>query len=278
MSILNTNDDPKVVLQQSEASLMAMSTLRGDMYRAEGKNNQDCVASFTAGKMMIDMVCDGLGGYADQNGEQAALMCCEEAEKLLNSFSQKGEPEEFFKELLRKTVTRYEQEGLGPNAGTTLLLMLTVNSKLSVFHLGDSRAMLFKPDGTFLIQTKDHKPADFMSRFKLTKYVYQTDPEELFSQTDEVTIELDQYPEGIVAILMSDGITDNLKTSIEKPECQTILSQLIREHQHAESLCAAIMKTANERMALKGTPQGEQLDVKPDNSTCLVRWFSKKNM
>jgi len=279
MPLLSTNDDFKIVSLPGLNSHLSMSTVRGEAYKAEGKNNQDCVASFSAGEVTVDIVCDGLGGYADQNGELAARLCCEEAEKIVEQGFEKMTPEEipsyFLKKLLQQTTVRYAQENLGPQAGTTLLLMITIASQITVYHLGDSRAMFFTPDGAFVLQTVDHKSAEFLHRFKLTRYVYKTDPKELTAQADEWKVDLKNYPQGLIAVLMSDGITDNLKTSVDEPECTTALSELIKIHRDAESLCATIMKQANEHMALKGTPEGEQLDVKPDNSACLVRWFRK---
>lgn len=277
MTILNTNDDPTIWSLKGPASEIALSTVRGEGYKAEGKNNQDCVASFFSGEVTVDIVCDGLGGYADQNGELAARFCCEEAEKIVQrgfeTLTAEEIPPYFLKELLRQTTLRYQKEHLGPQAGTTLLLMITIASEITVYHLGDSRAMFFTPDGTFVLQTADHKPSEFLHRFKLTRYVYETDPNELVVQADELKLDLKKYPNGLIALLMSDGITDNVKTSLEQPEVQTTLSQLIRANPDATSLCESIMGFAEKRMEMIGTPEGNRLDVKPDNSACLVRWF-----
>lgn len=280
MPILNTNDDRTVLSVLGQTSSMAMSTVRGERYRSDGKDNQDCIASFSSGEVTVDLVCDGLGGYADQNGELAARYCCEEAEKIVQKgfekMSEEDIPPYMLKELLLQTTLRYTKEHLGTQAGTTLLLMITIGSHITVYHLGDSRAMFFTPDGNLITQTKDHKPPEYMHRFMLTRYLYQTDPDDLYSHVDELNIDLKKYPEGLIALLMSDGVTDNLKTSLEQPESHTFLSQLILEHQEAVPLCEAIITASEKRMDLFGSIEGKKLDVKPDNVACLVRWFSEK--
>jgi len=251
MIILSHDDaqDPTLL----EGGVVAMATRRGLAYEQMGKVNQDRVASGTFGDVQVDLVADGLGGYED--GAIAAQLLAESLESTAE-------------ETLKKALTRYREDGLQSPAGTTLLHSRLERKVLTISHIGDSRALLFSSSGDLIWQSQDHKPAEFLHRFKLTKYVHQMDEADLLAQLNTEVLELDQ---DALLVLASDGIIDNLKVSIEEQECAPVIGELIASAQTPEQICLNLMELANARMALKGTEEGDELDVKPDNSSCLVR-------
>ena len=235
-----------------EDGRLALATRRGLAYEQAGKANQDRVAT----NGVADLVADGLGGYED--GAKAAQLLAENLQ---------SDPEE----TLRKTLVSYEKQQLQSPAGTTFLHAVRKGSLLRVSHIGDSRALLYHQDGTLLWQSQDDKPASFEHRFKLTRYVHLMPEQQLLSQLTIDEIDLSSYDQPQVLILASDGITDNLKTSLEDQDCTALIGSIIQRYQDSEAICSRLMEQANQRMALSGSPEGHRFDVKPDNSSCLVR-------
>lgn len=276
--ILSSDDDPNVVTFQQGSSELSLSTIRGELYKSKNKSNQDCIATGhikaeNNSELFLDLVCDGVGGYED--GAKAAQLFC----KTLKLICQEGEVssmtgEEILKQLISNALITYERDNLKYESGTTFLLALTRNQQLEIFHLGDSRALLFQTNGDFFMQSEDHKSGVFNERFLLTEYFHQTDEEYLLEKVGRTNIDLNDYPKGLVLILASDGVTDNLNVSVEDRECHPNISKLIKDNfsnHSTDILCSTIMSEANKNMSLQGTDEGEKLDVKPDNSACLVR-------
>lgn len=236
-----------------EDGMVAMATQRGEAYEQMEKANQDRVASGAFEDAQVDLIADGLGGYED--GAVAAQLLAESLQSTAE-------------ETLKKTLERYREEGLQSPAGTTLLHSRLQAKVLTISHIGDSRALLFSPTGKLIWQSQDHKPTEFLHRFKLTKYVHQMEEADLLAQLSTEVLEMDQDS---ILVLASDGISDNLKVSIEDQECAPVIGEIIASAQTPEQICLKLMELANTRMALKGTEEGDELDVKPDNSSCLIR-------
>lgn len=277
----NDNSDPQT-FSFLEVTV-SLATERGEYYLNRGKDNEDRVATSVArvndnSSIIIDMICDGVGGY--ERGAEASQYMCETLKELCETkiipVDDNDLETHIVRELITKTIQKYEKQNFNLLSGTAFVLSIRHNVSLTIAHLGDCNGFLFAPDGTFIQKTRDHKPEAFEDRFRLTEYLHLNDPRHLMDRVRWIKSELSEHPDGLILILTSDGISDNLNTSIDERECHPQLTKLIQrdfQKEDTTNLCGSIMEEAKERMKLKGTRKGQELDVKPDNSTCLVRYF-----
>lgn len=159
------------------------------------------------------VVADGMGGA--QAGEVASQIATETFQGGLDG---PGSPEERLAQLVQEANRRiYErsrtesgQEGMG----TTLTAVYLDDSQLSIAHVGDSRAYLFR-DGELTRQTQDHSLVDeLVRRGELTEAEAAEHPQRSIitrALGPEPTVMIDSYivpvRAGDVVMLCSDGLT-----------------------------------------------------------------------
>lgn len=111
----------------------------------------------------IYLVADGMGGH--QHGERASKIAVHSmASYLINRlylpFLDPGSPspQESIQEIMQTGVQEAQKEILKhvPGGGTTLTAALILGEKVTIAHVGDSRAYLINPDGRLEALTRDH--------------------------------------------------------------------------------------------------------------------------
>lgn len=129
--------------------------------------NQDAVilkiAGTASGKLAFAVICDGMGGL--QQGEVASEMLCRSYEQWFRQelpiFLKEGMDIRYFQTTLEQTTlhadARMKQYGRqhGIRLGTTATILLIVEEKYYIFHVGDTR--VYRITGSDLDQlTTDH--------------------------------------------------------------------------------------------------------------------------
>lgn len=113
--------------------------------------NQDAVmlkvANSNCGKIALAVICDGMGGL--QRGEEASEMLCQEYEKWFRSelplMLKSGLMLDSFRTSLERVTLRTDEamkhyaKTQGVQMGTTATLLLIIEEKYYVFHVGDTR-------------------------------------------------------------------------------------------------------------------------------------------
>jgi PPM family protein phosphatase len=161
----------------------------------------------------VFVVADGMGGA--QAGEVASKIAVEVFEQ---GIPDGGSPEERLADRAREankrihnlSKTQHERAGMG----TTLTAVYLQDAELSIAHVGDSRAYLFR-DGELKMLTQDHSlVAELVQRGKLTEEQAAEHPQRSIitrALGPEPTVEVDTvtYPvrAGDVLLLCSDGLT-----------------------------------------------------------------------
>jgi len=111
----------------------------------------------------IFIVADGMGGH--QNGEVASSVAARTmAEFLINHLYSKvlgtksGGQIESLHEIMEEGVREAQDAVLknAPGGGTTLTAALVMGERVTIAHVGDSRAYFIHPDGRMRAITKDH--------------------------------------------------------------------------------------------------------------------------
>ena len=110
----------------------------------------------------IFIVADGMGGH--QHGEIASSVAARTmADHLVKEVYQRvispdKMPIESLHEIMDEGVRRAQQSviKLAPGGGTTLTVALVLGERITLAHVGDSRAYLIKGDGALQAVTKDH--------------------------------------------------------------------------------------------------------------------------
>jgi protein phosphatase len=161
----------------------------------------------------VFVVADGMGGA--QAGEVASRIAVEAfAQELPSS----GTPEQRLVARVHEAnrrifdVSRSERERAG--MGTTLTAAYLVGSNLTIAHVGDSRAYLFR-DGSLKRLTQDHSLVDeLVRRGKLTEEQAAEHPQRsiitrALGPEPDVEVDTWTYPvrAGDVLLLCSDGLT-----------------------------------------------------------------------
>ncbi len=159
------------------------------------------------------VVADGMGGA--RGGEVASRLAVETFEQGLPD---SGSPEERLAGRVREANTRIYELSHGEPAldgmGTTLTAALLDDAHLSIAHVGDSRAYLFR-DGELKRLTQDHSlVGELVRRGKLTEEQAEEHPQRSIitrALGPEASVEVDTwtYPvrESDVLLLCSDGLT-----------------------------------------------------------------------
>ena len=189
--------------------LVAVDSITRTSTGLQRRDNED--ASFARPPVFV--VADGMGGA--QAGEVASRIAVEAFEQGLPS---SGSPEERLRtraeEANRRihelSTTEHERAGMG----TTLTAAYLDDSNLSIAHVGDSRAYLFR-NGSLKRLTQDHSLVDeLVRRGKLTEQQAAEHPQRSIitrALGPEPTVVVDTwtYPvrAGDVLLLCSDGLT-----------------------------------------------------------------------
>ncbi len=191
----------------------------------------------------VFVVADGMGGA--QAGEVASRIAVEAfAQELPSS----GTPEQRLVTRVQEAnrrifdVSRSERERAG--MGTTLTAAYLVNSNLTIAHVGDSRAYLFR-DGSLRRLTQDHSLVDeLVRRGKLTEEQAAEHPQRsiitrALGPEPDVEVDTWTYPvrAGDVLLLCSDGLTSMV------PEAR--VGEILRSDERLKTAAQALIDEAN---------------------------------
>jgi protein phosphatase len=187
------------------------TTWKTDTGRQRRENEDNAFA-----RPPVFVIADGMGGA--RAGEVASKIAIETFERELPG---EGSPEERLAECVREANRRiyaqsrpdHEYAGMG----TTLTAAYLDDSDLSVAHVGDSRAYLFR-DGELIRLTRDHSlVGELIERGKLTEEQAAGHPQRsvitrALGPEPEVKVDTRTYPvrPGDVLLLCSDGLNSML--------------------------------------------------------------------
>ena len=137
--------------------------------------NQDTFAVEQGEKLLIAVVCDGMGGA--EGGQIASSVAVETFMKEMRALIRADMTAEQLRELASFCVAKantavYQRALQDPTyqgMGTTLVAALILKDTAVIINVGDSRAYLFTPDGVQLL-TVDHSIVEYMvQRGELTQ-------------------------------------------------------------------------------------------------------------
>jgi len=190
-------------------------------------------------------VADGMGGA--RAGEVASQIAVDEFAEQTDSG---GSPEErlaaIVKSANRKIYERSQSDESHAGMGTTLTAVLVHDQEVSLGHVGDSRAYLFRDDELERL-TEDHSLVEELMRMgKLSPEEAESDPRRsiitrALGPEPEVDVETFTYPakDGDVYLLCSDGLTGML------PEER--VAEILRARSSLEQAARALVDDANAR-------------------------------
>jgi PPM family protein phosphatase len=187
------------------------TTWKTDTGRQRRENEDNAFA-----RAPVFVIADGMGGA--RAGEVASRIAIETFERELPG---EGSPEERLADCVREANRRiYEQsrpEHEHAGMGTTLTAAYLDDADLSIAHVGDSRAYLFR-DGELTRLTRDHSlVGELIERGKLTEEQAAGHPQRsvitrALGPEPEVKVDTWTYPvrPGDVLLLCSDGLNSML--------------------------------------------------------------------
>lgn len=217
------------------------------------KDNQDSFAYSVSDskKLAFAVVCDGMGGAAA--GNIASRLALEEFTEHIRSADYKNPSNEQLCALLETAVesanSAVHEKALSGREfhgmGTTLVAVVSTNTKTAVINIGDSRAYKINADGISKI-TRDHSLVEDMVRMgELTEEQAQEHPgKNLITRavgTDSTVSGDVFFPDikpGEYILLCSDGLT-NLVTE------QEILYEVM--YGENSDCCSRLIDIANDR-------------------------------
>ena len=181
--------------------------------------NEDSLFVENYENFTLGIIADGMGGHnAGEiasmyavNGIKEAVSCEDMAEdteeKLLSAFAKVN------KDIYKKAVTTRGLIGMG----TTLTAAVILNNKISVAHVGDTRAYIFSGDNVKQI-TNDHSYVEELKRMgRITEEEAKTHPgrnqlTRAVGTEDSVRIDVftEEIKKGDIILLTSDGLTNML--------------------------------------------------------------------
>jgi protein phosphatase len=187
------------------------TTWKTDTGRQRRENEDNAYA-----RAPVFVIADGMGGA--RAGEVASKIAIETFERELPG---EGSPEERLAECVREANRRiYEQsrpEHEHAGMGTTLTAAYLDDADLSIAHVGDSRAYLFRDDELIRL-TRDHSlVGELIERGKLTEEQAAEHPQRsvitrALGPEPDVKVDTWTYPvrPGDVLLLCSDGLNSML--------------------------------------------------------------------
>jgi serine/threonine protein phosphatase PrpC len=188
-------------------------------------------------------VADGMGGA--QAGEIASRL----AAAVLREDEGAGGGEDrvvsLFEEANRRVYQRSSEDAAASGMGTTMTVALVADDRVSIGHVGDSRAYLIR-DGRLEQLTEDHSlVAELMRTGKLSPEEAETHPQRSVITRvlgTEPDVDVDTFAiepnEGDLFLLCSDGLT----TMIDD---ETILGIVERHRKDLDQAARALIKAAN---------------------------------
>ena len=233
--------------QNDDRALLSDILLMGSCL--SGKLEQDSV---------IAAVCDGVGGL--EQGYRAAMCCLERISHLGKADITKEEIHEAIEEANVRIRNMQSMEKLHRGMMTTVAGIYANAEKFFVFNAGDSRVYRFRYK--YLMQlSKDHSLVqDMMDMGEITpeeaRYHEKKNVINKCIGLEEVVnariIEDEDYTEGDIILICSDGISDVL--------CETELKEILFEYGEEENL-----DTCCEKIVEKAIQNGTQ-----DNMTVIL--------
>jgi serine/threonine protein phosphatase PrpC len=187
------------------------------------------------------VVADGMGGA--QAGEVASEMAVESFEKSLPDGPPVGEAlAEVIRDANRRIHERSHSDEQFAGMGTTVTAAYVGESDVTVAHVGDSRAYLWR-GGELTRLTRDHSlVGELVARGKLTEEQAEAHPQRnvitraLGAEPQvEVDVEVFGARDGDVFLLCSDGLTG----MIQEPGAQRVLEGMSGLEQAGRELIAA---------------------------------------
>jgi len=187
-------------------------------------NNEDCVVADSPHSLVV--LDDGMGGH--KAGEVASAMAANDVLNNLRNWLEKSR-ETTISRNLKKAITRfisqansliyqeslldYEKRGMG----TTIVVAVVRKNKLTIAHVGDSRAYLFR-DGKLIRLTEDHTKVQDQIRSGMITFEASSKSPLRHVLTRSVGVldhvEVDVQEINLFAkdkiLLCSDGLTDML--------------------------------------------------------------------
>jgi protein phosphatase len=194
---------------------VAESTMKTDTGRQRRENEDSAFA-----RAPLFVVADGMGGA--QAGEVASRIAVEVFEQGL---SDSGNAEERLAQRVREANTKIHERSLAEHGregmGTTITAIWLEDSEVSIAHVGDSRAYLFR-DGELRRLTQDHTLVDeLVRRGKLTEQQAAEHPQRsiitrALGPEPDVDVDTVTYTvrAGDVLLLCSDGLTSMISEEL----------------------------------------------------------------
>jgi serine/threonine protein phosphatase PrpC len=200
----------------------------------------------------IYIIADGMGGH--ENGEVASRIAIEKMSSYVVSklylpsiSTDTGHFDESIQEVLREGVIKAHQaiKHAANGSGTTLTAALIIGDKLSIAHVGDSRAYLIEPDWRVKLLTHDH------SLVKRLEEIGQLTPEEAsknprrnllyraVGQGDQIDPDVTTYHifNGQMLMLCTDGLWGVLS--------ENDLIQVLQISPEPQIVCQSLIEAAN---------------------------------
>jgi PPM family protein phosphatase len=190
-------------------------------------------------------VADGMGGA--QAGEVASRIA---TEALDESRAGEGAPERYLRDVAEAANERIhglaQRDASRSGMGTTLTAVLIGDDEISIGHVGDSRAYLYR-DGELRRLTSDHSLVEELRRQgRLTDEQAEEHPQRsiitrALGPEPKVDVDTMTYPvrPGDVILLCSDGLT----TMIGEPE----IAEILASSPALEPAVSRLVDEANER-------------------------------
>ena len=205
-----------------------------------GRQREANEDSFFAGSPVF-AVADGMGGA--QAGEVASRVAAESFESAERG---EGSPETYLRSIAEAANRRIhalaQEDSSRSGMGTTFTAAALEGEELSIAHVGDSRAYLFR-DGDLRLLTSDHSLVEELRRQgRLTEEQAEDHPQRSIitrALGPEPDVEVDTMTyrarPGDIYLLCSDGLTtmvkdDRIKAILaDAPDLQTAAERLIAE-------------------------------------------------
>lgn len=210
-----------------------------------------CLSGKLEKDYVIAAVCDGVGGL--EQGYRAAMCCLERISHLNKADISKEEIHEAMEEANVRIRNRQSMEKLHRGMMTTVAGIYANAEKFFVFNAGDSRVYRFRYK--YLMQlSKDHSLVqDMMDMGEITpEEARHHEKKNVINKCiglEEVVnariIEDEDYTEGDIILICSDGISDVL--------CETELKEIFFEYGEEENL-----NTCCEKIVEKALQNGTQ--------------------
>jgi protein phosphatase len=199
------------------------------------------------------IVADGMGGH--KQGEVASglairTIASEIVSKIMLALlaPQPEPPEESLQEIMEHSLQEAHRAVMkeAPGSGTTLTAVLNLENRLTIAHVGDSRAIAIHPDGTLLPLTRDHSLVmRMMEMGQLTEEEAAVHPQRnvlyrALGQGESFApdVTTSPLPEAGYLLLCSDGLW-----GLVLPE---EIAQIVTTTSSVQSACQKLVNAANE--------------------------------